>query len=167
MHLPIFIEVLQKQTSSDLQICRKIAAQMFRNNVSPLPFASSTYETAEVIHSLRRKDLEPALFVINTYWAEEILKDLDAVAGELPILLLTRRAAGSALDLQATSDDDKSCPLKDLDKRRIVKCHYGAKTSQHTADVVSKALVQFAQDGQFWHVQALSGVSSLRLRTVF
>lgn len=158
MHLPMFIEVLQSKTNADLQICRRIMALLFRQRIAPLPFASNIYEVADVIHNLRHKDLTPKIFVINTFWAEEILRDLDAMVGDTPILLLNRRLV--------ESNDNNAIPLQDMDSRRIAVCRYGAKTVDETAEHVANALVQFAADGEFWHVESLGGMSSMRLKSV-
>src|SRR5437870_2018764 len=91
MNTPMFIEVLQSQANCDAQVCRKIMSSMYRSHISPLPFASSIYEAVDVLHALKDKNIQPGIFVINTFWAEEILRDLDAIVGDTPILLLSRR----------------------------------------------------------------------------
>jgi hypothetical protein len=158
MHLPLFIEVLQSKANADLQICRRIMAQLFRQRISPLPFATSINEVVDVLHSLRNKGLAPKVFVINTLWAEEILRDLDAVVGDTPILLLNRRI----LD----SKDKLDIPLQDIEHRNIAVCRYGAKTVNETSELVANALYQYAHDGEFWHLQSLGGMSSVRLSAV-
>lgn len=167
MHLPMFIEVLQSSTNADLQICRKIMAHLFRHQIAPLPFASSIYEVADVIHNLRKKDLAPALFIVNTFWAEEVLRDLDAMVGDTPILLLCRRLVSPIIDLLHESNNPNSAmPLQDLSSRQIAVCRYGAKTSDQTAEFVANALVQFAADGEFWHIQSICGMSSMKLKPI-
>ncbi len=155
MHLPLFIEVLQSKANAELQICRRVMAQLFRQRISPLPFATSINEVVDVLHSLRNKGLEPKVFVINTLWAEEILRDLDAIVGDTPILLLNRRM----LD----SKDNGDIPLQDMEHRSIAVCRYGANG---TSELVANALYQFAHDGEFWHLQSLGGMSSVHLSSV-
>jgi len=161
MHIPLFIEVLQSQANSSAQICRKVMAHLYRRNISPLPFASSIYEIADVMHALREKNLAPAIFVVNTYWAEEILRDLDAMVGDTPILLLERRLTAARI-LNGNADS----PLQDFSSRQIATCRYGATTSDETAETVANALVQFAGDSAFWRIEALGGMSSPRLRPI-
>jgi len=158
MHLPMFIEVLQSKANADLQICRRIMALLFRHRIAPLPFASNIYEVAAVIHNLRHKDLSPKIFVVNTFWAEEVLRDLDAMVGDTPILLLNRH-------LVESNNNSDMC-LQDMESRRIAVCRYGAKTVRKTAELVANALIQYAADGEFWHVESLDGMSSMQLKPV-
>jgi hypothetical protein len=152
MQVPVFIEVLTSDKNLDLQICRKIMCQLLRQNINPLPFASSINEIVDVLHVLRRMKYEPAIFVVNTYWAESIIRDLDAIVGDTPILLLDRRIV---------SHSKSNKPLQDIELRKISTCSFGPKTSDQTAELAANALVQFLKDGEFSHIKSLSITSSV------
>jgi hypothetical protein len=158
MPVPVFIEVLHSDKNLDLQICRKIMSQLFRRNVNPLPFASSIYELVDVLHVLRRMKHTPAIFIVNTYWAEDILRDLDAIVGDTPILLLDRRIVSTGGSVNN--------PLQDMELRKISRCLFGPKTSEQTAESVANALVKFLKDGEFWHIESLGGTSSMNLKPI-
>jgi len=143
MYVPIFLEVIRSEQYEDLRICHKIMRLLFQRKLHPLPFATSLDETVAAIHTLKANDLAPSIFIVNSLWAEETVRDLDAVTGDAPILLLQR----------SISMHDP-LPLQDIGDRPFVCCRYGAKNSEAVALRIANVLERYVRDGEFRHIEA-------------
>src|SRR5208282_1820581 len=91
MRGPIFFfEAWENDREADLQVCRKTMRVLFQRRITPLPFASSVKEVDEILKQLALRNAAPSIFVINTFMAEEALKELDERMGEIPALFFRR-----------------------------------------------------------------------------
>ena len=153
MDVPVFIEAWSGTHEAQLQICRKIVALLCRSGITPLPFANSIDDVVAIIHSLRKNKQAPAIFVVNSYWAEQILLDLDAVVGETPILLLHRMLSKPA---GLVSNTDTLLGLHEVSSRKIAVVSYGAKTADSIASHVSSALIRYIQSQDWLEITRLN-----------
>ncbi|HEY3321559.1 MAG TPA: hypothetical protein VGP72_13910 [Planctomycetota bacterium] len=151
MGVPVLVEVLESGQNANLQVCRKIMALLIKQKIAPLPFATNIDEVAGVLHNLKDKGLSPAIFIINTYWAEEVLRDLDAMVGDTPILLLHRQIYAGMNGENGTL----TLPFQDMDSRQIAICRYGAKTTDSLAERVAAQVQIFLKGGDFHQIALL------------
>ncbi|HYF51620.1 MAG TPA: hypothetical protein VEJ63_19555 [Planctomycetota bacterium] len=89
--VPVFFEAWDSHNYQELQICRKTMRAMLKLGISPLPFASKVDDVKSALASLKTRNLEPGIFIINTYWAEEQLLQLDPLMPEHAPALYFRR----------------------------------------------------------------------------
>src|SRR5947207_2082262 len=82
--LPFFIEALPSDDSAGFRVCQKVMTNLFKARITPLPFATTTREAGDVLGALKKQALAPAIFVVNTYGAGEMLPLLDPFMGETP-----------------------------------------------------------------------------------
>jgi hypothetical protein len=156
--VPLFVEVLESKDNAPLQVCRKIMANLFRQKIAPLPFGSSFDEIRAVLASMRTKGMPPAIFVINTFWAEELLTQLDPLIGQTPVFFFRRNvfAASTSTLTKAIGGppvDKTSMILKSMTPRLSSMWGYGTKTGETIAATASEALVKFLNDGNFAHIE--------------
>jgi len=158
--LPFFIEVLESKESAPSQICRKIMATLFRQKIAPLPFAGSLQEIRAVLGSLRTRNTPPAIYIVNTYWAEELLPEIDKLMAQTPVLFFRRNlfvGGGSAAELGGPPVSDKtSQALKMMTPRLTTVLDYGTKTADVMAQKCGDAIVQFLRDGNYDHISRLT-----------
>ncbi|HEY3321773.1 MAG TPA: DUF4388 domain-containing protein [Planctomycetota bacterium] len=155
--VPFFIEVLHSSQSAPLQICRKTMAGLFRRHIAPLPFAGSMDEVHQVLASLKAKGISPAVLVINTYWADEILPQVDVLIKDVPLLLFVREIITETTTTRISSlgvDADKtSTTIEAISQRPKSIWGYGAKTTEQMADTAAVAIEEFLKDGNFVHIE--------------
>src|SRR5213595_399950 len=116
--VPFFIEVPDAKGAKELQICARISSILAQQNIDPLPFASSLVETEQVLGALKHADLSPAIFVINTFGAKDILAGLNPLLGEKPALFLRRGmfAGKSGLMETLAPNPDKAATMAIIGK---------------------------------------------------
>ena len=73
-----------------LQIVEQVRVELFKRRVAPLPFARSLHELGEVHRSILCSKRRPALYVLNTHGAEDLLEELDDLMGEAPVFFYRR-----------------------------------------------------------------------------
>ena len=95
---PVFFEIIESADNAPLQVCKKIMAQLFKRKIAPLPYGSSVNDLRPMLATLRTRNTPPCIWIINTYWAEEALADLDKQIGQTPVLFFRRDlfAAGTS-----------------------------------------------------------------------
>lgn len=158
--VPIFIEVLHSPQSAPLQVCRKIMASLFKQRIAPLPFASTIEEIRDVLAALKTKGIKPAIFVINTYWAEEVLAQLDPWIGQTPVLFLMR-------DLAAGESNDRIPNILSTMSSRISAIWtYGSQTSEALAQKAASGIIGFLRDGSFYHIERHSPLQNSILQMI-
>jgi hypothetical protein len=156
IRVPLFVETIEGAAHADLQICRKLAAQLCKHGISPLPFANSLSQLISVLHALKARNEWPAVFVINTYWAEEILRDMDALTGDTPIMLFHRVLTPTHKPGESA---DSLLGLQEASMRPITFQTYGAKNSTLIADSTYPHILKFLEDNDFSHIQMLDARS--------
>jgi hypothetical protein len=164
--IPFFIEVPDPKGTSDQHICAKISAILHQQNIDPLPFAGSLNETLQVMGALKHAQLTPAIFVINTFGAKEILPELNPVLGETPALFLRRGmfAGKSGLMETLAPNPDKAATMAVIGKltpRLTSIWAYGNKNSDQVASRVAQALARFLKSGNFRDIEAAAKLMQL------
>lgn len=158
--VPLFVEVLESKDNAPLQICRKIMANLFRQKIAPLPFGSSIDEIRAVLASMRTKGMPPAIFVVNTFWAEELLTELDPMIGQTPALFFRRNlfaastsSLAKAIGGPSTGSDKTSLILRSMTPRLTSIWGYGTKSGDTLAATAADALMNYLNDGNFAHIE--------------
>src|SRR5262249_23495618 len=105
--LPFLIEVWESDHNTELRVCHKVMTQLFRQKILPLPFATSVREVADVTSTLKRQGMEPAIFIVNTFWAEGVLSDLDPYLGETPTVFFRRELYSYTKGMQDVFGDKR------------------------------------------------------------
>ncbi len=158
--LPMFVEVLQSTETASLQICRKVMKRLFQRKVAPLPFGASVGEIQPVLASLRQKGTPPAIFIINTLWAEELVLQLDPLIGSTPVLFFNRqimlKSDTSGAGLAAVGNAPKTTIFSNLTSRPMTVWGYGSKTADEISERAAQGLVQFLANGNFEQLMRLS-----------
>jgi len=153
--LPMFVEVMQSRENAPLAICQKLMALLFRRGIAPLPFGASLAEIRPVLASMRQRNTPPAIFVVNTFWAEELLLGLDKLMGPTPTLFFQREIFFSTTAAKlpdqggAPTGNRSSIVLRRLTPRPMAIWAYGSKTSDAVAEKAAEGLARFLKDGDF------------------
>ena len=157
--LPFFFEALPIQQSAELQICRKIMRLLFLQKIAPLPFASSLKELEDVSCSLAARNAAPAIFIVNTLGAEDLLLALDQQMGEVPALFFRR---GLSQDkrmqdmLGDSSGSGTTSVLSGMKPRLAAVWGFGTKNADEVASFAAQSVIRFLHDGDFWHIERQS-----------
>ncbi len=153
MRLPFIFEAWESDRQSNLQVCRKMMKLLLRNKVSPLPFASTLKEMTDVLKSLNSRNVAPSVFIINTYWAEELLLPMDPLIGDVPTLFFRRELSSDKKIIEILQENpgygNTSAALSCMSPRLSTVWKYGALTSDAIAERATHCLLQFLQDGEF------------------
>ena len=127
--VPVLIEAVMNPEHASLNVCRKIMAALLKDQVpGPIPFATIEKELDVVLTALAHKQIEPCLFLINTFQAESMISYVDKVAGTSPIILLRRAIQ----------------PLQGRPERTpYVEVVYGSATSDKVAADTARLIEKF------------------------
>lgn len=150
--IPFFIESVTSAQHANVQVCRKIMVTLLRERIAPLPLASNLKEVEDLLGSLQARGLEPAIFVVNTYMAEELLSQVDALIGQTPVVYLRRRIFSEPLLGNCASrlaHHSTTAILKKLTPRLNAQWAYGSGTANEVAANGAKALLRFLSEGNF------------------
>jgi hypothetical protein len=158
--VPFFIEVWESDHNADLRVCHKVMMQLFRQKVLPLPFATSVREVADVTTSLKRQGLTPAIFIVNTFWAEGVLPDLDPYMGETPALFFRRELHSYTEGMQEVLRDGKrgrttEC-IRNMTPRETSIWSYGSKTADSIAMLAAAAITRFLAQSNFREIERMN-----------
>ena len=145
--LPFFIEVWESDNNAELRLCQKVMAHLYKARITPLPFATTPREVGDVLSSLRKQGLEPAIFVVNTFWAEEMLPQLDALMGETPALFFRREICSQ--DLFSDVRGQTTAAIRNMTPREATIWSYGKRTADAVAARAAQALLKYFQEGEF------------------
>jgi hypothetical protein len=147
----VFVEVVASSQQTHVQVCRKIMANLFKQGISPLPFAANAPELQTVLTALKARNLSPGIFVINTFWAEELLPSIDAMIGSTPVLLLRRQLFSDTTlkDPNSPVGPSMTMIIQNLTPRLTAEWTYGGGTADDIAAHAAKCIVHFLQDNRF------------------
>ena len=155
--LPFFIEVWESGNKADLRLCHKVMTLLFKQRITPLPFATTVREVADVTGALERQCMEPALFIVNTFWAEETLPQIDPYMGETPVLFFRRELYTGRHVLGEDAGRGMTMhTLSTMTPRETSVWSYGAKTSDSIAERAATAVMKFLQDGNFKNIERMN-----------
>jgi len=134
-------------------------ANLLKRKIAPVPFAGSVTDARTVLASLRTRSTPPAIWLINTYWAEEMLPELDTMIGNTPVIFFKRDLFGAGLSTQmpAVGAPDKiTTLLGKMVPRLTVLWAFGTGNSETVAGRVANAIANYLADGNFRHIEEAS-----------
>lgn len=155
MHrLPVLVEVVHSASHANVQICKKMMPLLFKSGITPLPFASDAKELQDVLRSLRVRGLAPSVFIVNTFWAEELLEEIDGLIGHTPALFFRREIFGDTLGLepQSARSGRITTILRKMTPRPTAYWDYGSGTADAVAQKACQAVAGFVRDGDFMQI---------------
>lgn len=153
--IPFFIEVLDDAQHTDSHICRRIMSYLLPHNIRPLPFATSLREVSDVLAALDGQHRSPALYVVNTYWADAMLLQLDELIGSTPVLFLRREIYSSETARILLRDSSGNPTTRVLQSMRCPKqvMAYAPREIEPAAAEAAERILQFLHDGDFSRLQ--------------
>jgi len=157
--VPIFIEVEETRKQEEVKVCSKAVAILTEKHGLPIGLVGTVAEAQGVLGEINAAGLSPAIFVVNTFGAKSVLRELDPLMGELPVLYLRRRlyAGRSGLmdQLQggAGSGQETVAVLRGMTPRLTSMWFYGSRNSDEIARRVVEAIIRFVKDGNFQHIE--------------
>lgn len=155
MHrIPVLVEVVHSASHANVQICKKMMPLLFKSGITPLPFASDAKELKDVLRSLRVRGVAPSLFIVNTFWAEELLEDIDSLIGHTPAVFFRREIFGDTMGLepQTARCGRITAILRKMTPRPTAYWDYGSGTADTVAQKGSSAVAGFLRDGDFMQI---------------
>jgi hypothetical protein len=157
--VPILVEVADTRNKNDTNLCCKVMALLFEKQIAPIGMVGTIDETKDVLQRIREANLEPAIFVINTFGAKAILPGLDPLMGETPVLYLRRAlfAGKSGLMAQLGGDvgvQQTTTMLSHMMPRLTAIWPYGSKNADDIAKRAATALIRFLESGDFLAIEA-------------
>ena len=164
-NIPIFVEVPHSLESN---ICFLATKMLEKQNFPSLAYATSVPELQDILKQFKERSLQPALFVINTYKAKEIIPQLDGLMGETPAVFLRRGMYAGQSGLMNYLAVDNSKPaqpntlmaIKKLTLRLTSIWSYGGKNTEQVAQRLSRCILRFGEDGNFKHFEIANKVGS-------
>jgi hypothetical protein len=157
--IPIFIEV--PDATKEANICGKVVESLVAQKIEPVGFATYVAELSEILKTLKEIELEPAIFIVNTYKAKDIITQLDPMIGEVPAVFLRRALyAGQSglMDHLAPGESvsrvqSTMTTLKHLTPRLTSIWTYGTKNADQVATRILRCTQKFIVDGNFRHYE--------------
>jgi|GEM_PF-5834895 len=150
---PVFIEVIHSDEHANIQVCRKIMGLLFKQKIAPLPFASTLPEVLEVLRGMRSRGMAPGIFVINTFWAEELLSQLELILGQTPVLFFKRQIflieTQSRSAAPVNNAQRITTLLENMNLKNSTLWTYGSKSTDDIAMKAAKAIIPFLNDNNF------------------
>lgn len=160
MRIPIFIELAQTE---DAKVCAKAVQMLMQGGMQPIGLCTSPQELQDVMAQLKQHNLEPAIFVVNTYGTKELLPVLDPIMGERPVVFVRRAlyVGQSGLQDSLMPDPNKAATMAVIGKMTIRLTSvwtYGSKNTDQIAQRLAKCMQRFAEDGNFRYFEIESKV---------
>ncbi|MGD0090260.1 MAG: hypothetical protein ABSE73_10090 [Planctomycetota bacterium] len=155
---PIFIEAAPLSAHPALQVCRKAIALLSKRGIQPVALAETAYDVYATLKEFEELGLSPAIFVVNTFEARDILLEAEPLFGNLPVFYLRRRLFTGRSGLLAAprrNGSDTSQLMASLTPRPTSVWFYGSKNSDQVAVAAARVLFRFLQDGDFQHIESL------------
>ncbi|MBI3832557.1 MAG: hypothetical protein HY291_23750 [Planctomycetes bacterium] len=154
MDIPVFIETLKPEEQDKFGICAKVRGYLAKHNIAPLPTATTVDEVNAAIKALQDAGHTPAIFVVNTLNARELIKNLDPLMGERPALFFRRalQAGQSGLTEYLVPAPDVAQTMQMLGKltlRLTSVWYYGPKNIDTISEHAGGALVRFLTEKEF------------------
>ena len=162
--VPVLIEVAETRNQPNINLCCKLVALLTKGEIAPIGLVGTLDEVADVINKIRDENLAPAIFVVNTFGARDVLRGLDALMGEVPVVYVRRElfAGESGLAESLGGDNpnvtDTSLILGKMKMRLTSMWPYGSRNCDEVADRLSRAVVEFLRTGDFRVIERLRAV---------
>lgn len=149
-YLPVFFEALCSLDSPHVRIVSQVRSQLFKQGVSPLPFARSLRELSLLMEAIAQSGQKPGLFVVNTHGAERLLGELDAVIGETPVFFFRHKLLWAKEETEVLKTIyGVTQRIGKLRPRLTVTRRYGALNSEQVARRAARQIGSFARFGDF------------------
>lgn len=155
--IPFFVES-QFAHEQGMDPCARIWRRLRVAHVEPVPFGTTVAEVNQIARSMKAAGCAPAIFVVNTLNAKDMIKRLDPVMGETPALFLRRELVlgQSGLAEYLLPDPDTAHTLHVLGKltlRLSSVWYYGARTLDSVAERAAEALLAYLKDRDFRRIE--------------
>ncbi len=156
--IPVFFEAEAAAGNEQTRICTTIRGLLFKSKIAPLPFASNLKELAVVLASTQTAQTQPAIVVINTFGAKDLMPLLDPVVKDIPILFLRRslHAGESGVGDYLVADPNKMATMNLIGKmtpRLTSIWPYGGKQVPQIAQHAANCLITFLENGDFRRIE--------------
>jgi hypothetical protein len=153
MKVPIFVETVSGPASIDAQVCRKTMGFLFKLGVAPLPFASTNEELASVKRTLRSRNLEEGIYIVNAFGTEHLFPELDRLIDDCPAIFLRRELFSHTKCLEAVFGEmdalTASQYLGTMTPRMAVAWPFGPRNSGEVGEAVAKTVRNYLNEGDF------------------
>ncbi|MCW8129807.1 MAG: hypothetical protein KIS92_05580 [Planctomycetota bacterium] len=147
--LPIFFEAMDESMRHALRIVWELRRRLFIGGLSPLPFAATLRDLRDVLEAVRRNRQAPALFVVNTHGAEHLLREIDEIVGDAPVLFFRRELVWMRDRHAEGGRPGVTAALGEMRPRLTTIRHYGPKNSAQVAGALAPRIRRFLQYGDF------------------
>lgn len=153
--VPFFVEILNEKHGVHLCVCRKIMSALLRHGIAPLPSARAFDELRDGVAALKKRAAEPAIFVVNTFWAEDLVAQMDALVGQSPALFFVRDATSESVILPRHDFDPDGkflAVLERMQQRSNSVWSYSAQNASSVAEKAAAKIIDFLKDSRFDHL---------------
>ncbi|MBI3828759.1 MAG: hypothetical protein HY291_04540 [Planctomycetes bacterium] len=149
-YLPVFFEALCSLDSPRIRIVTQVRSLLFKQGVSPLPFARSRRELHLLLEAIAQTGQKPGLFVVNTHGAELMLGDLDEIIGATPVFFFRHKLLWAKEETEVLKTIyGVTQRIGKLRPRLTVTRRYGALNSEQVARRAARQIGSFARYGDF------------------
>lgn len=155
MKVPVLIETEEAAKSQETWICSAASERWLACNYGVIGIVNTIPELDKLLLDIVDNDLDPSIFVVNTYGAKDLLRDIDERACEKPILFLRRRLYAGKSGLHDVFGEALSAGTNtgiELSKMRLrlASCwFYGGKTSNYISKELCERIRKFQDDEDF------------------
>jgi len=157
--VPLLVEVEAAGRQPDTALCARLADLLAQKDIRPVGLAASLDQTRAILEEMKCQELAPAIFVVNTFGARDILGGLDSLMGDLPVLYLRRSLfAGQSglldqMNLIGPGSPMVTAALGKMKPRLTSMWFYGAKNADVVATRAAEALGAFLSTGDFRQIE--------------
>lgn len=165
--VPVFIEMPNPGAKPDAMVCQIAINTLQSLGYTDLPLAHSIDDLVAQLHLMVEKDQEPAVFVLNTFSAREVIKQLDPIVGDTPMIFMRRNMFAGKSGLSehfdlGTNTESTMTAMKNMKPRLAAAWNYGSMNGPDIARGVARAIDTFLKTGDF---KAVERQSSLAIKT--
>jgi hypothetical protein len=162
--VPVFIEMPNPGAKPDAMVCQIAINTLQSLGHTELPLAHSYEDLVAQLHLMVEKDQEPGVFVLNTFNARELIKKLDAVVGETPLIFMRRNmfAGKSGLSEHFDLGTNAEPTMENMKAQLVASWNYGSLNGPDVARSVARAVDSFLKTGDF---RAVERQSTLAIKT--
>jgi hemerythrin len=155
--VPVLIEAESTGGQADTAVCARVSDLLTKQGVLRVGLAHSLEQARSALKDLQSSGQAPAIFVVNTFGAKDILGELDTLMGDWPVLYL-RRALYSGLsgllDQIRPSESAVATVMQAKMRPRLTSMwFYGTRNSGMIAQRAAEAIAAFINTGDFEHIE--------------
>ena len=161
----MLVEAEAAAKQPDTALCARVAELLMQQEVRPVGLAASLDQARAILEEMKSHELAPAIFVVNTYGAKDLVGDLDTLMGDVPVLYLRRALfAGQSglmdqLNLIGPGGSLTATTVLDKMKPRLTSMwFYGSQNADRVARRAAEALAAFLRTGDFRQIERTRGM---------